>query len=421
MMAYQLLGGNRNNPVLVPERVQSQYNPGSRINMFSYKGPRRAKVMGVWDEKTLNASMPIEDFGLDVLRGAHIVVGTTKHLRAVAERRHLDLSNARYVVIDEADECMQDADALDKILAATAGAGAEKEGNRRRQVRVFAGASLSDEQVEDLRQRRLLSAAAAIVGEESASSAAAAAGLKVPPALTHRYVVAERWQWLGVLARLIRAEILRFQEAADAAGPGRAGVARPRFIIYAPDAESAMATAGPLQNALWTGLGGDIDSGLWGLSVLLPSAEDGEGPAGADNATRLAYESSLRVMEMFQYNQTNVLVTTPLATRGLDFSEVSHVYNLGLVGTPADYLHRAGRCGRIGQATAGLVVSVLDTAAVPVLQSLGRQLGFTPAEAPVEDLGAAGVGDESPEEDKVRFLEDIFQLYTAPAPPPDDA
>ena len=44
MTAYQLLGGNRNNPVLVPERVQGQYNPGSRINMFSYKGPRRAKA-----------------------------------------------------------------------------------------------------------------------------------------------------------------------------------------------------------------------------------------------------------------------------------------------------------------------------------------------------------------------------------------
>ena len=33
-----------------------------------------AQVMGVWDDKTLNASMPIEDFGLDTLRGAHIVV-----------------------------------------------------------------------------------------------------------------------------------------------------------------------------------------------------------------------------------------------------------------------------------------------------------------------------------------------------------
>jgi hypothetical protein len=29
-----------------------------------------------------------------------------------------------------------------------------------------------------------------------------------------------------------------------------------------------------LQNSLWTGLGGDIDKGLWGVSVLLPSAED---------------------------------------------------------------------------------------------------------------------------------------------------
>jgi len=44
-----------------------------------------------------------------------------------------------------------------------------------------------------------------------------------------------------------------------------------------------------------------------------------------------------------------VLVTTPLATRGLDFPAVTHVFNLGLVGSAADYLHRAGRAGRIGQ------------------------------------------------------------------------
>ena len=47
--------------------------------------------------------------------------------------------------------------------------------------------------------------------------------------------------------------------------------------------------------------------------------------------------------------QINVLVTTPLATRGLDFPAVTHVFNLGLVGSAADYLHRAGRAGRIGQ------------------------------------------------------------------------
>ena len=56
------------------------------------------------------------------------------------------------------------------------------------------------------------------------------------------------------------------------------------------------------------------------------------------------------------------------------------------------------------QAASGLVVSVLDAAAVPVLRSLGERLGFTPAEDPAEDLGAAAVGDASPEEDKVRAL-----------------
>ena len=47
--------------------------------------------------------------------------------------------------------------------------------------------------------------------------------------------------------------------------------------------------------------------------------------------------------------QVSLLVTTPLATRGLDFPNITHVYNLGIVGSAGDYLHRAGRCGRIGQ------------------------------------------------------------------------
>ena len=37
-----------------------------------------------------------------------------------------------------------------------------------------------------------------------------------------------------------------------------------------------------------------------------------------------------------------------------------------------------------------------------MLESLGQRLGFRPSEAPPADLGAAAVGDDSPEEDKVR-------------------
>ena len=37
MAAYQLLGGSRNNPGIMPERVVKSPIPGDKINMFSYK------------------------------------------------------------------------------------------------------------------------------------------------------------------------------------------------------------------------------------------------------------------------------------------------------------------------------------------------------------------------------------------------
>ena len=53
--------------------------------------------------------------------------------------------------------------------------------------------------------------------------------------------------------------------------------------------------------------------------------------------------------------------------RGLDFPDVTEVFNLGIVGSAADYLHRAGRVGRIGQSELGRIISVLQPAEVPQL------------------------------------------------------
>ena len=167
----------------------------------------------------------------------------------------------------------------------------------------------------------------------------------------------------------------------------------------------------PLQNSLWTGLGGDVDAGLWGLSVLLPSAED-TCQFKSDNTTLLTYESSLRVMEKFYFDQVSLLVTTPLATRGLDFPNITHVFNLGIVGTSADYLHRAGRCGRIGQniQRPGTCISVLSEEEVALLQGLARDLNFTADEMAMPE--EAEVTEASSTEDKVRLLEDVFQLFS---------
>ena len=134
-----------------------------------------------------------------------------------------------------------------------------------------------------------------------------------------------------------------------------------------------------------------------------------------DDQTLSVLESSLRVMEMFAVNRTSVLVTTAAATRGLDFPQVTDVLNLGIVGSAADYVHRAGRVGRVGQLARGRVTSVLCASEVPELLSLGRELQFSPAEvaAPsLSDLTADGLSQE----DRVQVLADTFNLYEIAEP-----
>jgi ATP-dependent RNA helicase DeaD len=53
----------------------------------------------------------------------------------------------------------------------------------------------------------------------------------------------------------------------------------------------------------------------------------------------------------------NVLVCTDVAARGLDISEVSHVYNYDLSKTSVEYIHRVGRTARAGRE--GIAISVL--------------------------------------------------------------
>ena len=62
-----------------------------------------------------------------------------------------------------------------------------------------------------------------------------------------------------------------------------------------------------------------------------------------------------RVMQQFGSHRPPVLVATDLASRGLDFSDISHVVNFELPQTPEVYVHRIGRTARAG--TSGKAVS----------------------------------------------------------------
>ncbi|NWR70148.1 DDX28 helicase, partial [Centropus unirufus] len=63
------------------------------------------------------------------------------------------------------------------------------------------------------------------------------------------------------------------------------------------------------------------------------------------------------IFASFQKGEVPVLVCTDLASRGLDTSSVQLVVNYDFPATLQDYLHRAGRVGRVGSKAPGTVVS----------------------------------------------------------------
>ena len=64
-----------------------------------------------------------------------------------------------------------------------------------------------------------------------------------------------------------------------------------------------------------------------------------------------------QALHAFRDARASFLLATPAAARGLDLPAVTHVYSLGPPESPADYLHRAGRAGRIGAPRPGALLA----------------------------------------------------------------
>ncbi|UOQ46563.1 DEAD/DEAH box helicase [Halobacillus salinarum] len=57
----------------------------------------------------------------------------------------------------------------------------------------------------------------------------------------------------------------------------------------------------------------------------------------------------MSVLNKFKRGRIEILVATDVAARGLDISDVSHVYNFDIPQDPESYVHRIGRTGRAGR------------------------------------------------------------------------
>jgi len=378
MMIFKLFGGNVSKGI-----------PGDPGNIFRYTGPKELKVRGILDAREAAMS---RDPGF--LKGVHVVVGTPEALdMAIAdklERETLEkalwyeqdpevkedvirmgtttprswvLDRVECIVVDEMDAC------FDRYPEETARVLMETHGDRLvKPQAVMCGATLSEEHVAKVAQTGILMAPVMCnVGE----------GKRLPGSIRHQHVVVKAPSKLMVLSRMLK-EDLSTQDMDDAP---------PRAMVFASSDEEARAIADPLRTSLW---------GQHRLSVLLPTGFE-----------------TVRQMEEFRDNRSTLMVCTPTSARGIDMPAVTHVYLTKCPADPSEYVHAAGRVGRVGAHVDGeCVVLVAEGEEEREYLGMMARLGLETERIEAPKDATAGLDPEKADDlDTLKkAMEDLFIL-----------
>ena len=358
LLLYQLVGGNiKDSPTA----------RSGKANMFKYKGPKGIRIGCVLDDEEAS-------FGLKLQ--TDIAITTPRYLGKLLGDGDVDPSKLRVVVYDEADLALEQTDAKDlhrlfdddakdrqftRLTLLVGASVTEALGNLAVSSRVLPEGRSYIATATNFAPLKSNDADASteIVGEAPATASLKDLNVCLYPGLTHeRVIVKEKESSLLTLTRLLRKELEGFDIANQST---EKATQRPRVVVFFPNEAQAKAAIEPLRDALW---------GEHRLCVLLPTI--GVQP--------------LTIMDQFKRNETSVMLATPNSVRGLDFPALSHVYTLYLP-DPREYLHLAGRVGRVGHCVEGHVISVLKEGdEANKMEELAQTLGFSfrDIEAPSE-------------------------------------
>jgi superfamily II DNA/RNA helicase len=244
-------------------------------------------------------------------QGAEVVVGTPGRMIDLLNQRHLNLAHARTVVLDEADEMLDQGflPDVEKILAATPAG---------RHTMLFS-ATMPGPVVA--MARRHMTQATHIRAQDPADQGATVLNI-------HQVVYrVHAMNKIEILARILQAK------------------GRGRVIVFARTKRTAARVAEDLSGR--------------GFAAAAIHGDLGQG----------AREQALRA---FRKGKVDVLVATDVAARGIDVDDVTHVINYQCPEDEKIYLHRTGRTGRAGNK--GTAVTFVDWDDVPRWSMIDKAL-----------------------------------------------
>lgn len=218
-------------------------------------------------------------------RGVHVVVGTPGRIMDHLEKGTLDLSDLKYLVLDEADEMLKMgfAEDVETILAQTP---------KDKQVALFSATMPA--QIRRLSAKYLNDPREITVEQKTTTSVN----------LTQRYLVVSYPQKVDALTRIL--EVENFEA----------------MMVFTRTKNETETLAEKLR---------------------------ARGYAAAAISGDVVQAQRERTVKQLRDGKLDILVATDVAARGLDVDRISHVVNFDIPVDTESYVHRVGRTGRAGR------------------------------------------------------------------------
>jgi ATP-dependent RNA helicase DeaD len=219
-------------------------------------------------------------------KGVQVVVGTPGRTLDLIKKGHLDLSEVRFMILDEADEMLKMGfvEDVEAILGATDAS--------TRQTALFS-ATMS-RQIQQLGGKYMRDPLTVAIETDTLTA----------ENISQRFYVVPESSKVAALCRLLEVEDMQ------------------NTLIFARTRAGSAELAETL-----------IARGY---------------PASAINGD-LPQNERERILRRFRSGQLTILVGTDVVARGVDIPDVSHVINFDIPQMPIEYVHRIGRTGRAGR------------------------------------------------------------------------